>query len=276
MRHVLSTFLFVDQRLTVAMLDRILRSGISEIELFCARQHLDYHNRSQIEELGHWFRDSELKVHSMHSPMFSDDVWGRTGPNSVISVTETSKAKRIGVTDEIKRALEVAEGIPFRYLVQHLGVEDEEYTEAKADAAFNALDEINLFARQRGVQVLLENIPNELSTAERLNHFVETTHLPVFFCFDTGHAHISRGIAYEYELMKDRIRSTHVHDNDGAGDSHIFPCVGNGGNIDWRSAMQLLRSGDSDTPLLLELAAVEEMANPLDEVKKSFDQLENL
>jgi sugar phosphate isomerase/epimerase len=76
--------------------------------------------------------------------------------------------------------------------------------------------------------------------------------------------------------MKDRIRSTHVHDNDGAGDSHIFPCVGNGGNIDWRSAMQLLRSGDSDTPLLLELAAVGEMANPLDEVKKSFDLLEDL
>ena len=276
MRHALSTYLFVDQRLTVALLDRILRSGIREIELFCARQHLDYHNRSQIEELGHWFRDSELKVHSMHSPMFSDDVWGRTGPNSVISVTETSKAKRIGVTDEIKRALEVAEAIPFRYLVQHLGAENEEYTEAKADAAFNALDEINLFARQRGVQILLENIPNELSTAERLNHFVDTTHLPVFFCFDTGHAHISRGISYEYELMKDRIRSTHVHDNDGAGDMHIFPCVGQGGSIDWRATMQLLRSGDNDTPLLLELASVEEMANPLDEVKKSFDELENL
>jgi sugar phosphate isomerase/epimerase len=276
MRHVLSTYLFVDQRLTVALLDRILRSGIREIELFCARQHLDYHNRSQIEELGHWFRDSELKVHSMHSPMFSDDVWGRTGPNSVISVTETSKAKRIGVTDEIKRALEVAEAIPFRYLVQHLGAGNEEYTEAKADAAFNALDEINLFARQRGVQVLLENIPNELSTAERLNYFVDTTHLPVFFCFDTGHAHISRGISYEYELMKDRIRSTHVHDNDGAGDMHIFPCVGHGGSIDWRATMQLLRSGDNDTPLLLELAAVGEMANPLDEVKKSFDELENL
>jgi hypothetical protein len=40
--------------------------------------------------------------------------------------------------------------------------------------------------------------------------------------------------------------------------------------------MQLLRSGDSDTPLLLELAAAGEMANPLDEVKKSFDQLEDL
>jgi sugar phosphate isomerase/epimerase len=276
MRHILSTHLFVDQRLTAALLDRILRSGISEIELFCARQHLDYRNSNQIEELGHWFRDSELKVHSVHSPMFSDNVWGRTGPQSTISLTETSKAKRITATDEIKRALEVAEVIPYRYLVQHLGVPYEEYSEAKADAAFNSLDELSIFARQRGVQILLENLPNEFSTAERLNHFVESTHLPLFFCFDTGHANIGRGVQYEFETMKNRIRSTHVHDNDGKVDNHVFPLVGNGGTIDWKSTMSRLRSVENDTPLLLELMPAAEIANPLDEVKKSFDRLEKL
>ena len=35
------------------------RAGISAVEIFCARQHLDYPNRSQIAELGHWFRDSD-------------------------------------------------------------------------------------------------------------------------------------------------------------------------------------------------------------------------
>ena len=45
MRRVLSTYLFAEQRLTVALLDRILRRGIEQIEIFCARQHLDYHNR---------------------------------------------------------------------------------------------------------------------------------------------------------------------------------------------------------------------------------------
>jgi len=276
MRHVLSTHLFVEQRLTAALLDRIHKSGIHEIELFCARQHLDYRNRGQIEELGHWFRDSELKVHSMHAPMFSDDVWGRTGPTGVISLTETSKAKRIVATDEIKRALEIAEAIPFSYLIQHIGVPYEEFSEAKSDAAFNSLDEISLFARQRGVQILLENIPNELSTAERLNEFVASTHLPLYFCFDTGHAHIGRGVQYEFETMKHRIRSTHVHDNDGESDNHVFPLAGEGGSIDWTSTMKLLRSVDGDAPLLLELMAVESMENPLEEVKKAFDRLENV
>ncbi len=67
MRRVLSTYLFVEHRLTVALLDRILRSGVDEIEIFCARQHIDYHNRAQIEELRHWFRDAELKVHLIHA-----------------------------------------------------------------------------------------------------------------------------------------------------------------------------------------------------------------
>jgi len=34
-----------------------------------------------------------------------------------------------------------------------------------------------MFARQRGVDILLENIPNELSSAERLLLFQELTHI---------------------------------------------------------------------------------------------------
>ena len=276
MRRVLSTHLFVNHRVTVAQLDRILRSGVDEIEIFCARQHLDYRNPQQIDELRHWFRDAELKVHSLHAPMFSDDVWGRSGPHSVISITETAKAKRMRATDEIKRALEIADSIPFRYLIQHIGVPDEEFAPSKFDAAFNSLEELTVFARQLGVEVLVENIPNELSTAERLGILIELTHMPLHFCFDTGHANLSRGVEYEFGLMKDRIRSTHVHDNDGEGDTHLFPMGAEGGTIEWSSAMKLLRSTEGDTPLVLELREVEGMESPLDEVQRSFERLEKL
>ena len=116
MRRVLSTYLFAEQRLTVALLDRILRRGIEQIEIFCARQHLDYHNGAQIDELRHWFRDADLQLHSLHAPVFNDDIWGRSGPHAIVSLTETSKAKRIAATDEIKRALEIADSIPFSLL----------------------------------------------------------------------------------------------------------------------------------------------------------------
>ena len=276
MRHALSTYLFVEQRLTVALLDRILRSGVEEIEIFCARQHIDYHNRAQIDQLKHWFRDAELKIHSIHAPMFSDDVWGRTGPNSVVSITETTKARRIAATDEIKRAMAMAEFIPFRQVVQHIGTPDDEYDEHKIEAAFNCLDELIVFGSQLGVEILVENIPNALSSAERLNLFVGSSHLRVGYCFDTGHAHLGSGIEREFELMKHRIRSTHVHDNDGQEDSHIFPLVGSGGAIDWKPTIELLRSLGDDVPLLLELRDVPEMAKPLERVQETFDRLENV
>ena len=58
MNHVLSTHLFVNHRLTTTMLNKIQQAGISAVEIFCARQHLDYTNKSQVADLGHWFRDS--------------------------------------------------------------------------------------------------------------------------------------------------------------------------------------------------------------------------
>jgi len=274
MMHGLSTYLFVNHRLTTVWLDRIWDAGIPWVELFCARQHLDYRNRAQIAELGHWFRDSELKIHSLHSPVYSDDAWGRSGPDAAINLTEPVKFKRLQMVDEIKRALEISETIPFRYLIQHLGVADEEYSEHKVDAAFSALEEISLFASQRGVEVLLENTPNALSSAERLLMFLETTHMDLNICLDTGHANMHEGVDKAFRLLKSRLRSTHVHDNNGKDDSHLFPIVAEGGAIDWSRTMQSLRS--QALPLVLELREVPEMARPLDNVKLVFERLEGL
>jgi len=276
MNHLLSTHLFVNHRLTSALLTRIQGLGIPAVEIFCARQHLDYRNKAQIAELGHWFRDSELKLHSLHSPMYNDEIWGRSGPHAVITLTEPVKSKRLLMVDEIKRALEIAEIIPFRYLVQHIGAGGEEFDLSKFDAAFSALEELNLFARQRGVEILLENIPNELSSAARLLQFEELTHIGLNYCFDTGHANLGDGVAAEFERMKPRIRSTHVHDNNGKDDGHISPLIGTGGTIDWQSTMRLLRGGQDHFPLLLELKDHGDSQHPLDIAMEIFDRLENL
>jgi len=276
MQRALSTHLFVNHRLTTVWLDRIWHAEIPLVELFCARQHLDYRNKAQIAELGHWFRDSELKVHSLHSPMYSDDVWGRSGPQAVISITETVKSKRIPNVDEIKRALEIAEIVPFRYLIQHLGVAGEEYDERKLDAAFSALEEIRLFAHQRGVEVLIENTPNAFATPEKLLMFFEMTHLDLHVCFDVGHANMNDGIEGAFRLLKSRIRSTHIHDNNGQEDLHLFPLASVGGTIDWLKTMETLRSAPDQYPLLLELKESLDLGQPLEVVKSVFDRLEGL
>jgi sugar phosphate isomerase/epimerase len=273
MQKLLSTHLFVGQRLTTAGLERIKNAGFDGVEIFCARQHVDYQDKAQIGELGHWFRDSPLKLHSVHSPSHNDDVFGRSGPQSVLDITESQKAKRIGIVDEIKRAIEIAESVPFRYLIQHLGVPDQDYDERRIDSAFSSLDEIRVFAGQRGVEVLLENIPNGMSSGEKLNDFLALTHLNLNYCYDIGHANIMNGVKEEFDAMKERIRSTHIHDNDGKIDSHLFPGQG---TIDWKRAMGMLRSRPDQYPMVLELKSVAAVEHPAEDARRAADDLEKL
>jgi sugar phosphate isomerase/epimerase len=275
MDQALSTHVIVNHRLTTVWLDRLWQAGIRAVEIFCARQHLDYRNRAQVNELSHWFKDSELKLHSLHSPMYTDEVWGRSGPHSVLSITEPVKSKRTGMLDEIKRALEITELIPCRYFIQHVGVGGEEYADHKVEAAFTSLEELSLVARQRGVEVLLENIPNGLSSAERLVHFLGETHLDLGFCFDSGHANMSDGVEDAFGIMQARIRSTHIHDNNGRDDAHLFPMYADEGTINWKQTMDLLRSRPGQYPLLLELKEVAGMEHTLDEIKRVFERLES-
>jgi sugar phosphate isomerase/epimerase len=74
--------------------------------------------------------------------------------------------------------------------------------------------------------------------------------------------------------MKERIRSTHIHDNDGKADIHLFPFLSSGGTINWAETMRLLRSRPDQYPLLLELKENPEFPQPLDSVQEIFERLE--
>ena len=272
MQRLISSHLAVGHRLTTSWLGKVERAGCPAVEIFCARQHFDYRDSLQVADLGHWFRDSELKLDSLHSPMFTDEVWGRSGPDTHVNITERGKVERLHWVDEIKRALEVAETIPFKYLIQHLGVTGQEFSEYSIDAAFNSLEELQNFARQRGVEILLENTPNDLSSAERLELFNNMTHLRLNYCFDTGHAHLGAGVQHEFEIMSSHIRSTHVHGNDGKEDSHLFP-LAEGDTVAWPDTMKLLKSRPGQYPLILELRDYGTHSNPLDEAKRASEQL---
>ena len=272
MMRAMSTYVYVKERLHPGLLDGLVRGGAQAIEIFAARQHVDYANRKQhVRELADWFRSSGIPLHSVHSPMFADYERGRTGAPP-INVTSTDRSARIEAMDEIKRALEIAEQIPFRFLVQHLGVANESFDDRKFEAAMTSIEHLRAFAKPLGVRVLIENIPNELSTPERLVEFIKTMHFDdIGVCFDCGHAHMMNGIPEGFAILKNHICSTHVHDNNKDKDSHLWP--GNG-SIDWKQTMELLRSAPQKPPLLLEIDG-EEKKSPSDEVSATFQKLED-
>ena len=59
MLRAVSTYLYVKERLHPGILDGLARSGVQAIEIFAARQHLDYANRkAHVKEIAEWFRGS--------------------------------------------------------------------------------------------------------------------------------------------------------------------------------------------------------------------------
>jgi sugar phosphate isomerase/epimerase len=271
MLKAISTLVYVKERLHPGLLDGMVRGGAQAIEIFAARQHLDYANRKQhVREIADWFSSSGVTLNSVHAPLYADYEWGRAGAQPM-NVASTDRASRIEAMDEIKRALEVAEHIPFRFLVQHLGVSGESFDDRKFEAAMTSVEHLRAFAKPLGVRILLENIPNELSTPERLVEFIRAAHFEdVGVCFDVGHAHIMSDVPQAFETVKDFIRSTHVHDNAKGDDSHLWP---GSGSIDWKQAMELLRSAPHTPPLLLEVEG-DEKVNLADKMAEAYEKLE--
>src|SRR6516165_3113931 len=211
MQRAVSTYLFVKERLHPGILDGLARSGVQAIEIFAARQHLDYANRKQhVKEIAEWFRGSGVPLNSLHSPLYADYESGRAGAPPV-NIASTDRAGRIEAMDEIKRALEIAEQIPFRFLVQHLGTPNESFDDRKFEAAMTSIEHLRAFAKPLGVRILLENIPNELSTPEKLVELIHNAHFDdVGVSFDFGHANMMSTVSEAFEILRNYICSTHV------------------------------------------------------------------
>jgi sugar phosphate isomerase/epimerase len=272
MLRVLSTHLFLNQRLHPGLLELAGRSGADAVEIFAARQHFDYTSREHVRELGEWFRSNQLQAFSLHAPMFPDYEMGRAGAPPV-NVIHPEKSRRIDAMDEIKRALETAEHLQFRHMVVHLGERYDEWSQRTIEFAETALEHLGAFARPLGVRVLIENLLSDPTTPEHLITILDLGHLDgIGVCLDLGHAHISVGVLEGITVLNDRIVSLHVHDNHGQKDEHLWP---GDGSIDWpatRAALQSLKTPPAAVLEIMHGLGDAPGAIP-DRVQKGFERL---
>ena len=251
MLKAISTHIHLRERLQPGILDRLAGGGVAGIEIFAMRGHFDYDNRNHVSDIASWFGSQpEVALHSMHAPMFASGEWGRFD-SPPLNIAGQERKERIVAMDEIKRAIEVAEVIPFRFLVLHIGVSGEHFSEQKFEWALTSVEHLRAFAKPLGVSLLLENIPNELTAPQKLVELIRTLHYEdVGVCLDLGHAHLEPGVEEAMETLKPFLRSIHVHDNHGMKDEHLWPGEG---TIDWKRTMELLRTAPQVPALVLEV-----------------------
>lgn len=260
MQPGISTHLFLQQRLSPGLLDLLIGAGAQAIEVFCARHHFDYTDRNAVGELAGWFRSHDVAA-SLHMPLFSQDEeaqWSRhTAPT--LNLIDSNKSARIATMDEVKRALEAAEQVPFRSCVLHLGQKEDRWCTRTLDDSLTAIEHLKAFAGPLGVKLLLENLTNDVATPAHLVEITQVGHFKdIGFCLDLGHAHLTEvspewmsanrerlreefggdaplkdGIAEAFAVFGDRLAEVHLHDNGGNRDEHCWPGEAKSGGIDW-------------------------------------------
>jgi sugar phosphate isomerase/epimerase len=239
MEFGISTQIHRRQAVTVDTLESIRRAGFERLELFCNRPHFDFHDRSLMRSIGRWFQENALPAPSFHLP-FMENV----GPTQKIwiSVLEPERRLRETAIDEIKRSLELADHVRPAYVVMHLGNPGESFTPVTFDFAYSAIVQIRAFA---GVDVMIENIPNDISTIARIEEFKAVAQLSnIGICYDTGHGHL-QGNTNGFE----HIQTTHVHDNNGHKDEHLWPFEG---TLEWPALIEKLILANYKGPFVFE------------------------
>jgi sugar phosphate isomerase/epimerase len=271
--RVLSTHLFMHQRLRPELLELAGQSGAEAVEIFAARQHFDYTSSEDVAELAAWFRSNPIQAWSMHAPLHSGRELGHSGAPSV-SLLHPEKERRIDAMDEIKRALQTAEQIPFQNLVVHLGEREDTWSPRTIEYALIALEYLNAFARPLGVRLLLENLTGEPTTPAHLMEILKTGHLDsIGICLDLGHAQMTAGVPAAIHTLGARIVQVHAHDNHGVKDEHLFP---GDGDIDWPATAAALNALPAPPAIVLELSSrlPDEPATLPARIRQAFDRLD--
>ena len=190
-----------------------------------------------------------LKVHSAHG------CWGgRTIRAARVDLGHLDPAIRSEGVDDLRRCVDWLRSAGGSCLVVHPGgFSAPEDTESRSEALADSLAELADHAAGSGMTLCVENMPPGVHPGSRMADLADlvakVARPEVALALDTGHAHLGPGEAAETENAGSRLRTTHVHDNDGRSDTHLPPGLG---SIDWGRWVGSLDAIGYRGPIVLE------------------------
>jgi len=202
-------------------LERIAAAGFTHM-LWNHHWNTDFvYCELEIDQIARWMSVYGLKLNDLHGSCGVEKSW--------VSLREY---ERLAGVELVKNRIHMAARLGSDVVMMHVHREPEA-TEEKAPfwSQFQkSLDEIEPYARERGVRIALENLLDaNYATVERALAQYPPDYIGV--CYDSGHGEVVGGGLDFLARVKDRLISLHLHDNDGSGDQHklLFSA-----NVDWR------------------------------------------
>jgi sugar phosphate isomerase/epimerase len=164
------------------------------------------------------------------------------------------------LVDIMRKSIDAAHELGSRYIVIHPSFDGTKRRFDRYAAETKAINtefyrKLIPTLKETGVKVGIENMwarddsgkicPTVCSTPEEMCDFVDTFNRIAgeecfVACLDIGHSNLTgQTPAHMISVLGDRLKMLHVHDNDGVGDLHTAPFLG---NIDWDAVCRALKS----------------------------------
>jgi sugar phosphate isomerase/epimerase len=246
----LSTHAFAYNRLDSKIFSKIAEAGFDSVELYMHKPHFNFDDVTTVQYIKEVLNTNGLTVNSIHCPFYRQIEEAKNG--KWLNITSLNDDLRKESVEWIKRAISLAEMIPYNYAVLHFGdINDINVSDLLFRAGAESIEMLVNHAEQYHVAIALENIPNKIATSGMLINFIEQYGFKgkIVICIDTGHAAMEGDVVEKIQTLGKLIKTVHLHDTLNFKDEHLPPGEG---ILEWKKILSALKEINSVDCLTLE------------------------
>jgi sugar phosphate isomerase/epimerase len=206
-------------------LRRIVKAGFSHVH-WCHQWNTDFlYSKHEVDQIATWLKEYGLSLLDLHGSVGPEKNWG--APEDY---------RRLAGVELVFNRLEMAVRLGGDVIIMHAAYAARpDGAGIDLDPLRRSLDALAPLARKLGMRIAVEN--GDWAVIRRLLNEYPPEFLGL--CYDSGHGNVDGVGLAELELLKSRLVSIHLHDNNGTEDEHRLPFSG---TVDWARLVSILGS----------------------------------
>jgi len=199
----------------------IAAAGFTHLH-WCHHWNTDFaYDAPEIAQIQAWLRELNLALTDLHASAGREKNW-----------TSFREYERLAGVALVLNRMEMTARLGSDVAILHIPAEPAAGPERDAfwERTRRSLDALQEHSHNLGVRIALENGGSPESWDSLTRVFSDYGEDFVGLCYDSGHGNLLPDGLDRLEAAADRLISLHLHDNDGTGDQHRLPFMG---NVDW-------------------------------------------
>ena len=184
---------------------------------------------AEVDQIGAWVGEYGIKLLDLHASCGPEKRWW-----------SDIEYERVAGVELVRNRIDMTARLGGDAVVMHIPADPEGIPVRRS------LDELESFARSRGIRIALEN-----GSFDAINPLLRD-YDPAYvgLCYDCGHGNNAGDGLDRLAETLDRLIVIHFHDNDGEGDLHQLPFMG---TVEWERLAGLIAASAYTKPIQMEV-----------------------